>query len=73
MFSNSSKDSTLNCSILFFMAKAISSALLPTPEYTILLCEIPDLSTFFNSPIDTTSAPEPHFARVFKTERLLFS
>ena len=71
--SNSSIDSTLNCSILFFKAKAISSLVLPTPEYTILLLEIPALSVFFNSPIDTTSAPAPHFAKVFKTERFEFA
>ena len=63
--SSSSIDSTLNCSILFSKAKVISSLLLPTPEYTILLLEIPALSAFFNSPIDTTSAPDPHFAKVF--------
>ena len=70
---NSSKDSTLNCSILFSKAKAISSLLLPTPEYTILLLGIPASNAFFNSPIETISAPAPHLAKVFSIERLEFA
>ena len=47
--------------ILFLIAAVISDSVLPTPEKTIFLRFIPALSALINSPIETTSAPEPIF------------
>ncbi len=57
----SASDSALIKRISFFIAKSNSSSVLPTPEKTIFLGEIPALRAIFNSPIETTSAPEPSF------------
>ena len=57
----SASDSALIKRILFLIAKSNSSSVLPTPEKTIFFVEIPALRAIFNSPIETTSAPEPSF------------
>ena len=54
-------DSTLINSTFFRIAITISSSVFPTPEKTILLLLIPALIAFNNSPIETTSAPDPIF------------
>jgi len=58
-------DSILINSILFLIAILISSSVLPMPEKTIFLVLIPAFVAFNNSPIDTTSAPEPIFFNSF--------
>ena len=47
--------------MFFLMAYSISSSVLPTPEKTILFLLIPALREANNSPLDTTSAPNPSF------------
>ena len=69
MVSNSSKDSTLNCSMWKSKAADISDLFFPTPEYTILLEVIPAVLALFNSPIDTISAPAPTFSKIFKIDK----
>ena len=54
-------DSMLIKSIFFLIAALISSSVFPIPEKTILLLLIPTFVAFNNSPIDTTSAPDPIF------------
>ena len=57
----SASDSALIKRIPLLIAKSNSSSVLPTPEKTIFFGEIPALRAIFNSPIETTSAPEPSF------------
>ena len=51
----------------------ISLDVLPTPEKTILFGSIPALIAFKSSPPDTTSAPEPNFARVLSIVKLVLA
>ena len=43
------------------MANSISLEVFPTPEKTIFFGLIPAFRAIINSPIDTTSAPNPNF------------
>ncbi|MEY3191991.1 MAG: hypothetical protein RL305_590 [Pseudomonadota bacterium] len=61
IFIISASDSALIKRISFLIAKSISSSVLPTPENTIFFGEMPAFKAIFNSPIETTSAPEPSF------------
>ena len=59
--------------VSFLIAKSISSYVLPTPEKTIFLDLILDFKANINSPLDTTSAPNPNFEISFKILILLFA
>ena len=50
----------------------ISSSVFPMPEKTIFLALIPAFVAFSNSPIDTTSAPEPIFFNSLSKVRFEF-
>jgi len=63
-------DSTFINSIFLFIAVRISSSVFPTPEKTIFFGLIPTFIAFNNSPIDTTSAPEPNFFSSLSKARL---
>ena len=67
---NSLADSTLKQKIFAVSAARISSAVLPTPENTILEGEPPAVNTRANSPPDTMSKPAPNLANKFKIARL---
>ena len=70
---NSASLSTLNCRIPFFIANAISSRVLPTPENTILSPDIPAALALKYSPPETTSIPAPKFPRIFKIAMFEFA
>ena len=63
-------DSTLKQKMLAVKAARISSAVLPTPENTILLAAPPAANTRANSPPETISNPAPRRANKFKIARL---
>ena len=64
---NSGSLSTLNCRIPPFIAKLISSRVLPTPENTIRSLGMPAALARKYSPPDTTSIPAPKLPRIFST------
>ena len=59
IFFSSLSDSTLINKIFFLIAKFSSLEVFPTPENTILFGLKPTFKTFWSSPIETTSAPNP--------------
>ena len=65
-------DSAFISNILLFIAKFNSSIVLPTPEKTIFFGLIPAFKAIINSPIDTTSAPNPWFFIILKIFILQF-
>ena len=72
IFFSSLIDSTLNIKISFSNAYLISLEFLPTPEKTILFGAISAFRARFISPIDTTSAPDPIFAKFLIIDWLEF-
>ena len=65
-------DSIFISNIFFFIAKISSSSVFPTPEKTIFFGLIPAFKAIFNSPIDTTSAPQPSLFKFFKISKFEF-
>ena len=65
---NSLFDSTLKHLMSLLKASFISSSRFPTPEKTIFFGSPPAFITRYNSPPETTSKPEPNFAKIFRIE-----
>ena len=71
--SSSGSDSTLKQAMPSRSASAISRAVLPTPENTILRAGTPAASARRSSPSETTSMPAPSSAMVRMTAWLEFA
>ena len=70
---NSEADSILKQWIPYSSAFLIEDLVLATPENTQRFDFPPAAITLSSSPIETTSKPEPSFAKIFKTAKFEFA
>ena len=70
---NSEADSMLKQWIPYSSAFLIEDLVLATPENTQRFDFPPAAITLSSSPIETTSKPEPSFAKIFKTAKFEFA